>query len=86
VLWSAVFRCVQVTSVDDGQREVAYQAAVRFRGLLYDLGAEEGRATSAAGRLGSSDLHPGSASSAAPDLYGGSAPLILGGLGYGNTL
>lgn len=81
---------MQVTSVDDGQREVAYQAAVTinghlFRGLLYDLGAEDvGRATSA--QLGSSDLHLGSAS-AAPDLYGGgsSGPLFLGGLGYGNT-
>jgi LRP1 type putative zinc finger protein len=86
----AVFRCVQVTSVDDGRREVAYQAAVTinghlFRGLLYDLGAEDGRAAAAA-QLGSSDLHLGSASAAGPDPYGGgSAPLILGGLGYGNT-
>ncbi|TVU19209.1 hypothetical protein EJB05_35347, partial [Eragrostis curvula] len=91
----AVFRCVQVTSVDDGQREVAYQAAVTinghlFRGLLYDLGSEDGRATSpaaAAVQLGTtSDLHLGSAS-AAHDLYSGGSggPLILGGLGYGNT-
>ncbi|KAK3135621.1 hypothetical protein QOZ80_5BG0421300 [Eleusine coracana subsp. coracana] len=89
----AVFRCVQVTSVDDGQREVAYQAAVTinghlFRGLLYDLG-EDTRITSAAAQLGSSDLHLGSASGAADlDHYGGGGgggPLILGGLGYGNT-
>jgi LRP1 type putative zinc finger protein len=84
-------------SVDDGggggTGEVAYQAAVTinghlFRGLLYDHGADtDGRAASAATvQLGTSDLHLGSASAAAPNLYSGaSAPLILGGLGYGNT-
>lgn len=81
----AVFRCVRVTSVDDGgggtNGEVAYQAAVTinghlFRGLLYDHGAEAVMPTA-------SDLNLGSA---APNLYNGaSAPLILGGLGYGNT-
>ncbi|CAL4893320.1 unnamed protein product [Urochloa decumbens] len=87
----AVFRCVRVTSVDDGggrgAGEVAYQAAVTinghlFRGLLYDHGADtDGRA--AAVQLGTSDLNLGSS---APNLYSGSsAPLILGGLGYGNT-
>ncbi|KAF8765781.1 hypothetical protein HU200_008290 [Digitaria exilis] len=91
----AVFRCVRVTSVDDGSGgEVAYQAAVTinghlFRGLLYDHGADaDGRAaTAAAVQLGTSDLHLGSGSAAAPNnLYSGvSAPLILGGLGYGNT-
>ncbi|RLN00855.1 protein LATERAL ROOT PRIMORDIUM 1-like [Panicum miliaceum] len=95
----AVFRCVRVTSVDDGgggggTGEVAYQAAVTinghlFRGLLYDHGADtDGRAAAAAAdvQLGTSDLHLGSASAAAPNLYSGaSAPLILGGLGYGNT-
>ena len=90
----AVFRCVRVTSVDDGGGgEVAYQAAVTinghlFRGLLYDHGADtDGRAADAA-QHGTSDLHLGSASAAAagPNLYSGaSAPLILGGLGYGNT-
>ncbi|PWZ11917.1 Protein SHORT INTERNODES [Zea mays] len=76
----AVFRCVRVTSVDDGgtNGEVAYQAAVTinghlFRGLLYDHGAEAVMPTA-------SDLNLGSA---APNLYNGaSAPLILGGLGY----
>ncbi|KAG2619592.1 hypothetical protein PVAP13_3NG123000 [Panicum virgatum] len=87
----AVFRCVQVTSVDDGGGEVAYQAAVTinghlFRGLLYDHGADtDGRAADAV-QLGTSDLHLGSASAAAANLCSGaSAPLILGGLGYGNT-
>ncbi|XP_062180991.1 protein LATERAL ROOT PRIMORDIUM 1-like [Phragmites australis] len=92
----AVFRCVSVTSVDDSSSaEVAYQAAVTinghlFRGLLYDQGAEvDGRATNSAVavQLGTSNLHLGSASTAASDLYGGGAggPLILGGLCYGNT-
>ncbi|CAN6351174.1 unnamed protein product [Urochloa humidicola] len=92
----AVFRCVRVTSVDDGggrgAGEVAYQAAVTinghlFRGLLYDHGADTDGRVAAAVQLGSSDLNLGSsASAAAPNLYSGhSAPLILGGLGYGNA-
>uniref|UniRef100_A0A0D9WG07 Uncharacterized protein n=1 Tax=Leersia perrieri TaxID=77586 RepID=A0A0D9WG07_9ORYZ len=100
----AVFRCVRVTSVDDGDDEFAYQAAVSinghmFRGFLYDQGADDGRGGSndepshgAAAVPSISDLHLGSASAAAaaavpPHLYsGGSGPLILGGLGYGNTM
>lgn len=88
----AVFRCVRVTSVDGGNGEVAYQAAVTinghlFRGLLYDHGAEAGADGRAAAVVPTaSDLHLGSASAAAPNLYSGpSAPLILGGPGYGNT-
>ncbi|KAJ1262690.1 hypothetical protein BS78_09G129100 [Paspalum vaginatum] len=90
----AVFRCVRVTSVDDGNGEVAYQAAVTinghlFRGLLYDHGAEADTDCRAAAVVpAASDLHLGSASAsaAAPNLYSGvSAPLILGGPGYGNT-
>ncbi|CAN6347031.1 unnamed protein product, partial [Urochloa humidicola] len=92
----AVFRCVRVTSVDDGggrgEGEVAYQAAVTinghlFRGLLYDHGADTDGRAAAAVQLGTSDLNLGSsASAAAPNLYSGpSAPLILGGLGYGGT-
>ncbi|CAN6333246.1 unnamed protein product [Urochloa humidicola] len=92
----AVFRCVRVTSVDDkggrGEGEVAYQAAVTinghlFRGLLYDHGADTDGRAAAAVQLGTSDLNLGSsASAAAPNLYSGpSAPLILGGLGYGNA-
>ncbi|KAL6619319.1 hypothetical protein ACP70R_034458 [Stipagrostis hirtigluma subsp. patula] len=88
----AVFRCVRVTSVDSGDAEVAYQAAVTinghlFRGLLYDHGAEaDDRAALPAAT--NSDLHLGSASTAVHDLYGGGGgggALILGGLGYGNT-
>ncbi|CAD6333946.1 unnamed protein product [Miscanthus lutarioriparius] len=95
----AVFRCVRVTSVDDGgaggSGEVAYQAAVTinghlFRGLLYDHGAEaDGRAAASAAVMPTaSDLNLSSAAAAAagPNLYSSaSAPFILGGLGYGNT-
>ncbi|KAK7304914.1 hypothetical protein VNO77_42808 [Canavalia gladiata] len=42
----AVFKCVRVTSVDDGEDEYAYQAVVKigghvFKGLLYDKGVED---------------------------------------------
>ena len=41
----AVFRCVRVTQVDEGEDEYAYQTAVSigghlFRGILYDHGPE----------------------------------------------
>lgn len=41
----AVFKCVRVTAVDDGEDEYAYQAVVRigghvFKGFLYDQGVE----------------------------------------------
>ncbi|KAM0874077.1 hypothetical protein ACQ4PT_037649 [Festuca glaucescens] len=97
----AVFRCVRVTSVEDGEDEFAYQAAVcinghLFKGFLYDQGADEGRAGNddhasghahAAAVRSISDLHLGSASAVPPDMYNTvSGPLILGGLGYGNTI
>lgn len=44
----AVFKCVRVTAVDDGQDEFAYQAVVKigghvFKGFLYDQGVESSR-------------------------------------------
>ncbi|CAN0905472.1 Protein LATERAL ROOT PRIMORDIUM 1 [Linum grandiflorum] len=41
----AVFKCVRVTAVEDGEDEYAYQAAVKigghlFKGVLYDQGVE----------------------------------------------
>jgi LRP1 type putative zinc finger protein len=41
----ALFKCVRVTSVDDGKDEYAYQAVVKigghvFKGFLYDHGVE----------------------------------------------
>jgi len=43
----AVFRCVQVRSMDDAVNEVAYQTSVNigghvFSGILYDQGPEQG--------------------------------------------
>lgn len=76
----AVFKCVKVTAVEDGEDEYAYQAVVRinghvFRGLLYDTGAE--------GREGFpniSELHLGGSSSGGGggDRNGGSSssPII----------
>uniref|UniRef100_A0ACD5XDC7 Uncharacterized protein n=1 Tax=Avena sativa TaxID=4498 RepID=A0ACD5XDC7_AVESA len=65
----AVFRCVRVTSIDDGEDEYAYQATVTinghvFKGFLYDQGVDDGRASndvdSTAGGVPSmSDLHLG---------------------------
>uniref|UniRef100_M8BGL4 Uncharacterized protein n=1 Tax=Aegilops tauschii TaxID=37682 RepID=M8BGL4_AEGTA len=93
----AVFRCVRVTSVDDGADEFAYQAAVSinghmFRGFLYDQGADNGRASNdepshahAAAVRSISDLHLGNASAVPPDMYNTvSGALILGGMGYAN--
>ncbi|KAK8929027.1 hypothetical protein KSP39_PZI017554 [Platanthera zijinensis] len=42
----AIFKCVRVTSVDDGEDEYAYQAIVNigghvFKGFLYDQGADD---------------------------------------------
>ncbi|KAM0947801.1 putative transcription factor STY-LRP1 family [Dioscorea sansibarensis] len=42
----AVFKCVRVTSIDDGEDEYAYQAMVRigghvFNGFLYDQGLDD---------------------------------------------
>lgn len=44
----AVFKCVRVTAVDDGNDEYAYHACVTigghiFRGFLYDQGVHEAR-------------------------------------------
>lgn len=42
----AVFRCIRVTAIEDGQNEYVYQAMVKinghvFKGLLYDQGVNE---------------------------------------------
>ena len=89
-----------MTTVEDGEAEFAYQAAVcinghMFRGFLYDQGADtgtnddhaSGHAAHAAAVRSISDLHLGSASAVPPDMYNTvSGALILGGLGYGNTM
>lgn len=69
----AVFRCVRVTSIDDGEDEYAYQATVTinghvFKGFLYDQGVDDGRASneidSTAGVPSMSDLHLGGGNAA----------------------
>lgn len=68
----AVFKCVRVTAVEDGDDEYAYQAVVNigghvFKGFLYDQGVEANRE----GFPNLSELHLGGGGSAAGG--GGSA-------------
>ncbi|KAK4441413.1 protein LATERAL ROOT PRIMORDIUM 1 [Sesamum alatum] len=94
----AVFKCVRVTALDDGEDEYAYQAVVRigghvFKGFLYDQGVE-GRD----GLPNISELHLGGggggrngASSSPPvldpsDIYAASGGGLLGGSSYGNPI
>lgn len=94
----AVFKCVRVTSVDDGEDQYAYQAVVKisghvFKGYLYDYGVE-GRDV----LPNISDLHLGGpserngASSSSfpaldhPDVYATPSGGLLGGTNYGNPL
>lgn len=73
----AVFKCVRVTSIDDGEDEYAYQAMVTinghvFKGFLYDHGSDDGRLAatsnddSTAGVPNISELHLGGASVSGP--------------------
>ncbi|KFK28306.1 hypothetical protein AALP_AA8G499400 [Arabis alpina] len=67
----AVFRCVRVSSVDDGEDEYAYKTAVSigghvFKGILYDQGPVTER-TSSGGGLNLITTGP-SASSSSPNL------------------
>ncbi|CAK9184427.1 unnamed protein product [Ilex paraguariensis] len=97
----AVFKCVRVTAVDDGDDEYAYQAVVKigghvFKGFLYDQGVE-----SRDGFPNISELHLGGgggngggrngASSSSPildpsDVYGASTAGLIGGSNYGNPI
>lgn len=92
----AVFKCVRVTSVDDGEDEYAYQGVVQigghvFKGFLYDQGVE-GRSEEFPNiselHLGSGDHRTG-ASSASPiidpaDVYASSGAAFLGVSSYMN--
>ncbi|XP_062208114.1 protein LATERAL ROOT PRIMORDIUM 1-like [Phragmites australis] len=73
----AVFKCVRVTSIDDGEDEYAYQAMVTinghvFKGFLYDHGVDDGRHASTnnddstAGVPNFSELHLGGPSASGP--------------------
>lgn len=72
----AVFKCVRVTSIEDGEDEYAYQATVTinghlFKGFLYDQGPDDGRhaatsnddSTAGPGVPNISELHLGGAAS-----------------------
>lgn len=94
----AVFKCVRVTAVDEGDDEYAYQAVVKigghvFKGFLYDQGVE-GREEFP----NISELHLGGgggggrngASSSSPiidaDVYAASGGGMLGASAYGNQI
>ncbi|KAE9606287.1 putative transcription factor STY-LRP1 family [Lupinus albus] len=72
----AVFKCVKVTAVEDGEDEYAYQAVVKigghvFKGFLYDQGAEN------------RNVYPNLSELQLGDVYGGG---LLGGSAYGNPI
>ncbi|KAF7026081.1 hypothetical protein CFC21_038215 [Triticum aestivum] len=96
----AVFRCVRVTSVDDGEDEYAYQATVTinghvFKGFLYDQGVDDGRASndmdsSTGGAVPNmSELHLGGGGGNAARGGGGSSSMapsdMYGGGGAGGA-
>ncbi|KAJ8551315.1 hypothetical protein K7X08_000685 [Anisodus acutangulus] len=86
----AVFKCVRVTSVDEGDDEFAYQAVVRigghvFKGFLYDQGLDEGK-DNGNNFPNLSDLHLGGGNETT-DLYAASTGGgLLGGSNYGNPI
>ncbi|KAJ8770948.1 hypothetical protein K2173_022120 [Erythroxylum novogranatense] len=95
---TAVFKCVRVTAVDDGEDEIAYQGVVKigghvFKGFLYDQGVEtrEGFPDISELHLGGGSSGRNGASSSSPvldsaDVYGPSGGGLLGGSTYGNPM
>ncbi|KAK1319327.1 hypothetical protein QJS10_CPB04g00357 [Acorus calamus] len=92
----AVFKCVRVTAIDDGEDEYAYQATVRigghvFKGFLYDQGRDSGGGDDDDDNNNNnnnnaiipnlSELHIGGSSVGGGDVYGSS-----GGTGGGGGL
>lgn len=95
----AVFKCVRVTALEDGEDEYAYQAVVKigghvFKGFLYDQGLE-----SREGFPNLSELHLGGGggngrnggSTSSPvldpsDVYAAAGGGLLGGQAYGNPI
>ncbi|KAK4419623.1 protein LATERAL ROOT PRIMORDIUM 1 [Sesamum alatum] len=81
----AVFKCVRVTALDDGEDEYAYQAVVRigghvFKGFLYDQGFDGNRGDGGFPNI--SELHLGGSGSAGGGGGGGrngssSSPPVL---------
>ncbi|XP_008782018.1 protein LATERAL ROOT PRIMORDIUM 1 isoform X2 [Phoenix dactylifera] len=88
----AVFKCVRVTSIDDGRDEYAYQAMVKigghvFKGFLYDQGVDDGReeaSTSDNAIPNISELHLGGVgTSAAGGRNGSSSAAMIPSDDYG---
>ncbi|KAD1261141.1 hypothetical protein E3N88_43094 [Mikania micrantha] len=97
----AVFKCVRVTAVDDGDDEYAYQASATigghlFKGFLYDQGVETRDHTNFPnfselhlGGTGGSRNVGGSSSSQlldTPDVFASSGGGLLTGSTYGNPI
>ncbi|URD93093.1 hypothetical protein MUK42_00809 [Musa troglodytarum] len=93
----AVFKCVRVTSIDDGEDEYAYHAVVKiggrvFKGFLYDQGLDDGgHADDANDAIPNiSELHLGnrhgglSSSLMLPSNVFGDGGGLIGGTNYGN--
>lgn len=69
----AVFKCVRVTAVEDGEDEYAYQAVVKigghvFKGFLYDQGVDD---QTREGFPNISELHLGAATTSGGGGNGG---------------
>ncbi|CAL9171726.1 unnamed protein product, partial [Musa hybrid cultivar] len=93
----AVFKCVRVTSIDDGEDEYAYHAVVKiggrvFKGFLYDQGLDDGSHADDANDAipNISELHLGnrhgglSSSPMLPSNVFGDGGGFIGGTNYGN--
>ncbi|KZV51714.1 protein LATERAL ROOT PRIMORDIUM 1, partial [Dorcoceras hygrometricum] len=92
----AVFKCVRVTALDDGEDEFAYQAVVRigghvFKGFLYDQGRDCGFSNmselhSEGGTAGGSDGRNGASILDPSAVVASSGGGLLGVTSYGNSL
>ena len=95
----AVFKCVRVTAVDDGEDEYAYQAVVKigrhvFKGFLYDQGMEGREEFPNISELhlgggGGGGGRNGASSNPIIDpshVYAASGGGLLGGSSYGNQI
>jgi LRP1 type putative zinc finger protein len=87
----ALFKCVQLPGVEDGENEFAYQATVKigghvFKGVLYNQGMDNGGSSALQQQRNVADLQLGGrsmpSSSALIDptnLYGNPGSALLGG-------
>lgn len=89
----AVFKCVRVTAVDDGEDEYAYQAVVKigghvFRGFLYDQGVETIPNISELHLGGGDGVRNGASGLDPADVYaaGGGGGLLPASAAYGNPM